>query len=139
MAILSAYATARQNLYTVTDIDFMFPKMFSSFEQGTVRHLLTISTPPKCLPADSYAKKIQSHLDSKELRAVVVNTIDYSSDSFKLGGLKYMGLNKVVNPVFLTKNTTIFFLTSADLSSGISVGYPLAKVLLTSLFKKEIQ
>ena len=61
--------------------------MSSSFEQGLERHLLTISTPAKCLPADSYCKKLQSHLDSKELRAVGVNPIDYSSDSFKLGRL----------------------------------------------------
>ena len=91
MSILSAYCTARQNLYSVADTDFLFPKMSSSFEQGTERHLLTISTPAKCLPADSYRKKFRSHVDSKELRAVGVNPIDFSSDSFKLGGLKYMG------------------------------------------------
>ena len=100
VAILSAYCTARQSLYSVADTDFLFPKISSSFEQGTEWHLLTISTPPKCLPADSYHKKFRSHVDSKELRAVGVNPIDFTSDSFKLVGLKCFGLNRVVSPVF---------------------------------------
>ena len=49
------------------------------------QHLLTISTPSKYLPVDSYHKKFRSHVDSKELRAVGVNPIDFTSDSFKLG------------------------------------------------------
>ena len=53
VAILSAYCTARQNLYSVADTDFLFPKMSSSFEQGMEQHLLKIFTPSKCLPADS--------------------------------------------------------------------------------------
>ena len=105
VSILSAYCTARQSLCSVADTDFLFPKMSSSFEQGTERHLLTIATPAKCLPADSYRKKFRSHVDSKELRAFGVNPIEFYSDSFKLGGLKYLGLNRVVSPVF-SKNPT---------------------------------
>ena len=74
--------------------------MSSSFERGTEQHLLTIATPTKCLPVDSYRKKFRSHVDSKELRAVGVNPIEFSSNSFKLGGLKYLGLNRVVSLVF---------------------------------------
>ena len=70
--------TVQQHLYSVADTDFLFTKMSFSFEQGTEGHLLTISTPPKCLPANSYCKKFRSHVDSKELRAVKVNSIDFS-------------------------------------------------------------
>ena len=100
----------KKNLYTVADTDFLFPKMSSCFEQGTARHLLTIATPPKCLPADSYCKKFQSHQDSMKLRSVRVNSLSYSSNSFKFGGLKYMGLNKVFDP---NKNLIRYLLAPA--------------------------
>ena len=86
VSILSNYCKARQELCTVLDSDYLFPKMSSSFEQGTEQHLLTVATPQKCLPADSFRKKFRSHVDFKELKAVGVNPIDYTSDSFKLGG-----------------------------------------------------
>ena len=73
MAILSAYSTARNGLYAVSDSDFLFPKKSSSYEQDTARHILTIATPPKCMQTDSYSKTFQSHLDSKELRSVGVD------------------------------------------------------------------
>ena len=78
--------------------------MSSSFEQGTERHLLTIDIPQKCLPADSFRKKFRSHVDSKELRAIGVNPMDYTSDSFKLGGQKCL-VNGVVSQNF-SKNPT---------------------------------
>ena len=49
--------------------------MSSSYEHDTVRPILTIDTPPKCIQADSYRKKLQSHLDSKELKSVGVNSL----------------------------------------------------------------
>ena len=101
--------------------------MSSSYEQGTARHILTIATPPKCMQADSYRKKLLSHLDSKELRSVGVNSLVYSSDSFKLGGLKYMGPNKVVNPVFSNKNLTQPSPTPAGFSQTPTAGYPSRK------------
>ena len=70
----------------MADTDFLFPKMSSSFKQGTDRHLLAIATPHKCIPADSFHKKFKSHLESQELRAVGVNTIEFTADSLKLGG-----------------------------------------------------
>ena len=104
VSILSTYCKARNELCSVADTDYLFPKMSSSFEQGTERHLLTIAIPHKCLPADSFHKKFRSHLDSKELRAVGVNTIEFTSDSFKLGGQKCL-VNGVVSPDF-SKNST---------------------------------
>ena len=84
---------------------FSISKKSSSYEQGTARHILTITTPPKYFQADSYCKKLQSHLDSKEIKFVGVNSLVFSSDSFKLGGLKAMGPYIVVNPVFFQTKT----------------------------------
>ena len=127
MSILSAYSTARNDLYRVTDSGFLFPKIPSSYEQVTARHILTIATPPKCMHADFYHKKLLSNLDSKELRSVGVNSFVYSSDSFKLGGLKYMGPNNVVKPVFSNKNLTQSSLTAAGFSQTSTARYPSRK------------
>ena len=86
VSILSAYCKARNKLCSVADNDFLFPKMLSSFEQGTDRHILAIATPHACIPADSFQKKFKSHLESEELRAVGVNPIEFTADSLKLGG-----------------------------------------------------
>ena len=67
------------------DNDFLFPKMSSSFEQGTDRHILAIATPHACIPADSFRKKFKLHVESEELRAVRVNPMDFTADSLKLG------------------------------------------------------
>ena len=75
VSILSNYCKARQELCTVSDSDYLFPKMSSSFEQGTERHLLTIALPQKCVPADFFRKKFKSHVNCKELREIGVNPI----------------------------------------------------------------
>ena len=54
VSILSAYCKARNELCSVEDNDFLFPKMSSSFEQRTYRHILAIATPHACIPADSF-------------------------------------------------------------------------------------
>ena len=43
MAILSAYSTARNGLYAVSDSDFLFPGMSSSCELDMARHITTIA------------------------------------------------------------------------------------------------
>ena len=118
----------------VTDTDFLFPKMSSSFEQGKEQHLLTISTPANCLPADSYRKKFRSHVDSKELRAVGVNPIDFTSDSFKLGGQKCL-VNGVVSPNF-SKNST--HPNPAQVQNLKFPNYPSRKRTFDSVNLKEI-
>ena len=39
--ILSAYCKARNELCSVADTDYLFPKMSSSFEQGTEQHFFS--------------------------------------------------------------------------------------------------
>ena len=86
------------------------------------------------MQVDFYGIKLQSHLGSKELKSVGVNSFVYSSNSFKLGGLKAMGTNKVVSPVFSNKNFTNFFSNPACFSQTHIAGYP--SRTLTLLFQK---
>ena len=107
VAILSAYLTARKRLAGASDSNFLFPNLHSYFEPGTNRQISTITTPVECVQYDSYRKKLAMPLDSTELNVIRVNFLNYSSDSFKLGGLMAMSPNKVVTLVFSHINTTI--------------------------------
>ena len=60
--------------------------MTSSFQQGTKKHILAIATPHECIPANSFKKKFRSHVESEELMKVGVNSIEFTPDSFKMGG-----------------------------------------------------
>ena len=60
--------------------------MSSSFELGTNNHVLRVVSPPECIPTLSYKKKFKSHVDSEELKKVGVSSLDFTSDSLKLGG-----------------------------------------------------
>ena len=62
--------------------------------------ILTLAYPPKCLPRDCFIKKFISHLDSQELRDVGVDNSQFSCDSFRLEGIKFMDQNKAVHPNF---------------------------------------
>ena len=57
--ILSNYYKARHELCNSGDNDFLFPKMTSSFEQGTNKHILAIATPHECIPSNYFKKKFR--------------------------------------------------------------------------------
>ena len=88
VSILSSYCKARNELCKAEDNDFLFPKMSSSLEKGTDRHILAIATPHECIPASSFKKKFRSHVESEELKKFRVNPLEFTSDSLKLGGAK---------------------------------------------------
>ena len=54
--ILSNYFRARHELCHSEDNEFLFPKMTSSFELGTNKHILAIATPHECIPSLSFRK-----------------------------------------------------------------------------------
>ena len=60
--------------------------MNSSFELGTNNHILRIASPLECIPTLSYRRKFKSQVESEELQKVGVNSIEFTSDSLKLGG-----------------------------------------------------
>ena len=97
VAILTSYCTERNKLCAVEGEEFLFPVLCSNFERGGELQILTISTPPKCMPRDRFRKKFISHIDSQKLRNVRVISSKYSPDSFRLGVIKFMNRNNVVH------------------------------------------
>ena len=71
-----------------------------SFEQGSNKTSLQVANPLAPIPPLSYYIKFRMHVDSKELQAVGVSSLDFTSDSLKLGG-QHCLVNGVVCPDFL--------------------------------------
>ena len=57
--ILSNYLKARRELGSAGDDDFLFPKMNSTFEQGTNRHILSLADPVEHIPAATFLRKFK--------------------------------------------------------------------------------
>ena len=97
--ILTNYLKARNELGSVGDNDFLFPKMNSTFELGTNKHILSLADPVAHIPAATFLKKFKQHVDSEDLRKVGVNPLEFTPDSLKLGGQLCL-VNGVVYPDF---------------------------------------
>ena len=97
--ILSNYLKARHELGSVGDDNFLFPKMNSTFEQGTNRQILSMADPVAPIPTASFLKKFKQHVESDDLRKVGVNPLEFTPDSLQLGG-KLCLVNRVVYPDF---------------------------------------
>ena len=67
VSILTSYCTERNKLITVEGEEFLFPKLSSNFEKGGELQILTIASPPKCIPRECFNKKFIAQIDSQEL------------------------------------------------------------------------
>ena len=65
--ILSNYLKARHELGSAGDDDFLFPKMSSTFEQGTNRQILSMADPVAPIPTASFLKKFKQHVESDDM------------------------------------------------------------------------
>ena len=99
VTILSHYCKIRQELSHAGDQDFLFPKLSLSFEQGSNKSCLRVATPPESIPQLSYHRKFKIHVDSEDMKAVGVSSLDFTSDSLKLGG-QHCLVNGIVCPDF---------------------------------------
>ena len=96
---MSHYCKIRRELCHGDDTDFLFPKLSLAFEQGTNKNVLRVVTPHECIPTATYKKKFKAHVDSEVLRVVGVSSLDFTSDSLKLGG-QHCLVNGIVCPDF---------------------------------------
>ena len=99
ITILSHYCKIRRELCHGDDTDFLFPKLSLAFKQGTNKNVLRVVTPHECIPILTYKRKFKSHVDSEELKRVRVSSLDFTSDSLKLGGQLCL-VNGIVSPDF---------------------------------------
>ena len=64
VSILTTYYNERNKLISVEGEEFLFPKLSSNFEKGGELQILTIASPPKCIPRECFSKKFIAQIDS---------------------------------------------------------------------------
>ena len=86
-----------------SDNDYIFPNVGAKFAKVLPTNEVTIQLPMTPITNDKYRKCLKQHLDCRTLREMGVTPKDYSTHSFRLGGLSVLS-NGEVNPAFLQKS-----------------------------------
>ena len=79
VAILTAYLASRQRLASASDSNFLFPIFLSHFDPITKRQIITIHKPHAQIKYDNFRCRLQTHLDSHEIKVLGVSSQYYSS------------------------------------------------------------
>ena len=79
--------------------------MKSSFDFLSQRQSLTVKEPQEPITYDNFQQRLMVHLDKDKLKQIGVLPQDYSTHSFRFGGLSVINADKVVNPAFIKRNT----------------------------------
>ena len=95
VALLESYLIHHNNLGHNSDNDYIFPNVGAKFAKVLLTHEVTIQLPMTPITYDSYRKRLKQYLDCKTLREMGVSPEDYSTHSFRLGGLSVLADGEV--------------------------------------------
>ena len=98
--ILDTYLAARLKLDPASGDDWLFPNLDSTYARFNVQ-TVSISLPCTQFLYENYRRRLKVHLDTAELREMGVFPKDYSTHSFRKGGLSVLGADCTVTPAFL--------------------------------------
>ena len=83
--------------------DWLFPNLNSTYGRFNVQ-TVSIALPCTQFSYENYRKRLKVHLDTAELRDMGVFPQDYSTHSFRKGGLSVLGADCTVSPAFIQKS-----------------------------------
>ena len=101
--LIESYLTLCHKLGHNWNNNYIFPSVGAKFERVLLTHDITIQIPKVPITYDNYRKCLKKHLDCKTLREMGVSPEDYSTHSFRLGGLSVLADGEV-HPAFLQKS-----------------------------------
>ena len=102
VALLDTYLIHCNNFGHNSDNDYIFPNVGAKFARVLPTHDFTIQIPKILITYDDYRKSLKKHLDCKTLKEIGVSPEDYSTHSFRLGGLNVFADGEI-HPVFIKK------------------------------------
>ena len=100
VALLDSYLVHRKNLGHSGDHDLIFPEVSVKYERVKPTYFVTIQTPMVPISYDNYRNHLKRHLDCETLRDMGVFPLDYSTHSFRKGGLSVLADGKM-HPAFI--------------------------------------
>ena len=102
--MLDSYLAAYVELGYASTSNYVFPCVCGKLTQVSQSTLIQIQIPFAPVTYDNFRNPLKNHLDCKELMDMGVHLEDYSTHSFRLGGLSVIVDDKVVTLAFLKKS-----------------------------------
>ena len=103
VASIDSYLTHRNKLGHNSDNDYIFPQVGAKFARVLPTHDIEIQIPMVSITYNNYRKHLKKHLDCETLKDMGVFLEDFSTHSFRQGGLSVLADGEV-HPVFIQKS-----------------------------------
>ena len=90
VALIELYLTLCYKLGHNSDNYYIFPQVGTKFQRVLPTHNVVIQIPMVAITYDNYRKHLKKHLDCETLKEMGVFPEDYSTHSFRQGGLSVL-------------------------------------------------
>ena len=101
--LLNKYLAHRSSLGHNGENDLIFPLVGAKWQRVRPSYFVDIRLPIEPMSYDVYRKHLKRHLDGKALRELGVYPVDYSTHSFRKGGLSMLADGEM-HPAFIQKS-----------------------------------
>ena len=101
--LLQKYLAHRASLGHNGENDLIFPLVGAKWQRARPSYFVDIRLPIEPIGYDIYRKHLKRHLDGKALRELGVYPVDYSTHSFRKGGLSMLA-DGGMHPVYIQKS-----------------------------------
>ncbi len=102
--LLNKYLAHRSSLGHNGEKDLIFPLVGAKWQRVRPSYFVDIRLPMEPMSYDVYRKHLKRHLDGEALRELVVYPVDYSTHSFRKGGLSMLADGEM-HPAFIKKSS----------------------------------
>ena len=101
--LINKYLAHRSSLGHNGENDLIFPLVGAKWQRVRPSYFVDIWIPIEPMNYDVYRKHLKRHLDGKALRDLGVYPVDYSTHSFRKGGLSMLADGEM-HPAFIQKS-----------------------------------
>ena len=101
--LIQKYLDHRASLGHNGENDYVFPMVGAKWQRIIPSYFVNIRVPLEPMSYDVYRKLLKRHLDGKALRELGVYPVDYSTHSFRKGGLSMLA-DGGMHPVYIQKS-----------------------------------
>ena len=101
--LIDCYLSLHHKLGHNSDNDYLFSNIKARFKKSLNTHDIVIQVPTESMTYNNYRSGLKKHLDDETLKDMGVSVSDYSTDSFRRGGLSVL-VDGEMHPSFIQNN-----------------------------------
>ena len=104
VGLIVCYLALCNKLGNNLDNDYLFPNACAKFEKNLPTHAVAIQISQTPITYNNYRSRLKKHMDDETLKDMGVSAVDYSTHSFRRGGLS---ISQMVRCTPLTSRTVL--------------------------------